>query len=947
MQNNILAVPFRRGNQLSLSSAVRQYISTKYDQHPDMFRQDLDVIDALRRDAVNVREAHPSGLGRLQAYAAQLVWIGGKFPIDIGADFTWYPALGYNTDRPIVHNNLKFELASILYNLAALYSQLAIASNRSTTEGLKTAANYFSQAAGVLTHLKNEIIPELRTTPPEDMDIHTLDSLINLQLAQGQECFWHKAVMDGYKDASIAKLAAKVSDLYNDAGEAAMRSEAISSSWIHHTSAKHHHFAAAAQYRAACDCLEKRRYGEEIARLRDAVACVGEGLKESKGGYLNKAVVDDLNGLKRRVEEDLKRAERDNDVIYLNPVPPKSELKILDRATMAVPRIPPQVSKPLEYLGEKADFGPALFVKLVPYAVHIAESIYEERRDRLVNGTIIRGLDLLNERIHETLSSLNLPGSIQAFEKPLGLPGTLVQHAEEIRQADAIHRLQRSFVDIEKLRAADIATFEEGKELLEAEAEEDARLRRKYGTERWPRPESRAEPTQGAKLWNQVAETQGWFATSESSDGVVRDKFHNIQVALAVLAGPDRGIMDYVPSSRRTEIPETLKPALGRLRGAYNDVTRLESRRRRKAEAVRERARDDDIRADIPAEAARLERAHGAALAAAHFEDFFERRLDERYEREVRLLEDEEEEQGRLAAELVRVHREFEGQKRVAAAGSGGSREREQALQRLENAYYKYKELVSNVDVARKFYNDLSRIVGGFRDSARAFVAERRREARVLEDEVLMPPLGGLSLGAGAAGGGGVGGGGGGGGSGGPHHTQGSSISSRVHTPAASVSAASGVGGSWNGGYQSGSSQPPQPQPQPQPHFTTANATQPASSPPPQPVQPWPSSPVAPQPQPPRANPLHMQAAMWNPDMGIKFAGPPGSSTVGVGGGGGSGVGTPGAGGVGSGIGSVGGIGGVGSGGVGSGVGSGPSSQGAYNKPVSGTWDPSAGIRFG
>jgi hypothetical protein len=48
-----------------------------------MFRHDLEAIDALRRDAVNVREAHPSGIKKLQAYAAQLVWMSGKFPIDV------------------------------------------------------------------------------------------------------------------------------------------------------------------------------------------------------------------------------------------------------------------------------------------------------------------------------------------------------------------------------------------------------------------------------------------------------------------------------------------------------------------------------------------------------------------------------------------------------------------------------------------------------------------------------------------------------------------------------------------------------------------------------------------------------------------------------------------------------------------------------------------------
>ncbi len=210
-------------------------------------------------------------------------------------------------------------MLNILYNLAALYCQHAAATNHGDVDGLKTAASYFSQAAGVLTYMKTTVLPELRmATPPDDMDESTLDSLTQLMLAQSQECFWMKAASEKYKDATIAKLAARLSDLYNLAGEAAMNSEAISSAWIHHMSAKHHHFAAADQYRASLDCLEKRKYGEEVARLQDALICSSEGLKETRGGYLSKAVQYDLNGLKLRVEEDLKRAERDNDVIYLS-----------------------------------------------------------------------------------------------------------------------------------------------------------------------------------------------------------------------------------------------------------------------------------------------------------------------------------------------------------------------------------------------------------------------------------------------------------------------------------------------------------------------------------------------------------------------------------------------------------------------------------------------------
>ena len=48
-----------------------------------MFQHDLGVIESLRREAVNVREAHVSGIKKLQIYAGQLVWMSGKFPIDV------------------------------------------------------------------------------------------------------------------------------------------------------------------------------------------------------------------------------------------------------------------------------------------------------------------------------------------------------------------------------------------------------------------------------------------------------------------------------------------------------------------------------------------------------------------------------------------------------------------------------------------------------------------------------------------------------------------------------------------------------------------------------------------------------------------------------------------------------------------------------------------------
>ena len=82
-RSNIIVLPFRRSPVVSLAEAIKQYISTKYDQHPDMFTRDLEAIDQLRTAAIHATDPHVSGIHKLHTYAAQLVWIGGKFPIDV------------------------------------------------------------------------------------------------------------------------------------------------------------------------------------------------------------------------------------------------------------------------------------------------------------------------------------------------------------------------------------------------------------------------------------------------------------------------------------------------------------------------------------------------------------------------------------------------------------------------------------------------------------------------------------------------------------------------------------------------------------------------------------------------------------------------------------------------------------------------------------------------
>ena len=190
------------------------------------------------------------------------------------------------------------------------------------------------------------------------------------------------------------------------------------------------------------------------------------------------------------------------------------------------------------------------------------------------------------------LQSLNLPGSLQALEKPLGLPSSVVSHAEEVRQQGGLHRLRRSIYDVEKLKTDDWKTYQEAVELLESEAAEDERAKLKYGSDRWIR-----QPSQQAaqKLYTQVKEIEGYLQSAHSSDELVKNKLKECESDLQVLEGSDRELSSYVPSTRRVVMPPKVEEHAGKLREMLSKVNRLERARRQRIEDLKGKAKKDDI----------------------------------------------------------------------------------------------------------------------------------------------------------------------------------------------------------------------------------------------------------------------------------------------------------------------------------------------------------------
>ena len=127
---------------------------------------------------------------------------------------------------------------------------------------------------------------------------------------------------DHMKDGLIARLAAQVSEFYDQALQAGMTSVNIPSDWINHITAKKLHFYSAAQYRKSIDAVSGTggsNYGEEVARLQEALRNVNKALERKN--FLGRGVRDDLLGLQSMLQRDTERAEKDNDLIYLCTLP--------------------------------------------------------------------------------------------------------------------------------------------------------------------------------------------------------------------------------------------------------------------------------------------------------------------------------------------------------------------------------------------------------------------------------------------------------------------------------------------------------------------------------------------------------------------------------------------------------------------------------------------------
>ncbi len=537
------------------------------------------------------------------------------------------------------------------------------------------------------------------------------------------------------KNGTVAKLAAKVGDLYSSAlSTVAATKPGLPEQLLNYLLIKSLHFQAVAQYRKSIDDLGSNRYGDELGRLEHALSLVKKALAAPKAG-VSDSVQNDLKSLQAILVDNKTRATKDNDLIYLHAVTPPSALPPIAPAAMVKPTTIPELVSPIGYLHTGAGgLGRPLFDQLVPIEVHLAVSVYDDRKAELLREQLVGRRDELDAVAQATLGSLGLPGSVQAATTRVGLPPGLVDQAREVRAEGGVDRLKKMLADVRQVGQVNQGLLDQAQEALDGEQAEDEALRAKYGTDRWTRVTSQEA---AAELRRRVANLAGILNAARTSDGLVRAKFGQAEADLALLGGGDDALAAAVPSLNAAASPfaaaqsgpasEQTK-AIRTLTRTLDELDDLRSIRSRIVAEAKHTFDHDDIRPAVMNHAGVLAaQSKHAKLAVAQFEDLFQARLQGLGRFESSLTENAVRQEDLL--DRIKVANEvFLHARRTDPALA----KREEALQRLDAAAHQHRELLANLQEGLRFYDQLSGLLTELREGCKQFAYARAQEAKEL-----------------------------------------------------------------------------------------------------------------------------------------------------------------------------------------------------------------------
>ncbi|KAM7373132.1 hypothetical protein PAMP_008011 [Pampus punctatissimus] len=701
-----ISVPLKKSSEVDLMKPLSKFVTATYPAGEEQaeYVRAVEELNKLRRNALGrPLDKHESSLEVLLRYYDQLCAVEPKFPFSenqLCLTFTWKDAFDkgslFGGSVKLALASLGYEKTCVLFNAAALASQIASEQNLDNDEGLKAAAKYYQLASGAFGHIKDTVLSALNREPTMDISPETVGTLSLIMLAQAQEVFFLKATSDKMKDAVIAKLANQAADFYGDAFKQCQYKDNLPKEVLPVLAAKHCIMQANAELHQSVLAKQKKRFGEEIARLQHAAELV----KTVASRYDEYVSVKDLTD---KINRALTAAKKDNDFIYHDRVPEVKDLEHIGKAALVkATAITPPISQKFT----------DLFEKMVPMAVQQSMSIYTQRKGETVNrlvGTMREATNLCNG----VLASLNLPAALEDLSGD-SIPQSIAEKSRAIVQQGGLQSIEQLIKDLPELLTRNREILDESLKMLDDEETTDSELRTKF-SQRWNRTPSgdlykplRAE---GANFRNILDK-------AVQADQVVKDRYNTHGEMIALLCKPENELNAAIPSANPTKT----------LQGS-EVVNVLRSQLTQLDEIKKER---ESLEGEVKAVTFDMSTTFLTALAqdgAINEEQLSLSQLDQLYGAYNQRVQASLHMQEDLLGQVQTSHQEFSSLKQSNTEAN----QREEVLKKLAAAHDSYVEISSNLREGTKFYNDLTEILLKFQNKCSDIVFARKTE----RDELL------------------------------------------------------------------------------------------------------------------------------------------------------------------------------------------------------------------
>ncbi|XP_061903280.1 programmed cell death 6-interacting protein isoform X1 [Entelurus aequoreus] len=706
-----ISVPLKKSTEVDLVKPLAKYVTSSYpagDEQADHIRA-VEELNKLRRNALGrPLDKHESSLEILLRYYDQLCAVEPKFPFcenQLCLTFTWKDAFDkgslFGGSVKLALASLGYEKTCVLFNAAALASQIASEQNLDNDEGLKIAAKYYQLASGAFGHIKDTVLSALNREPTMDIAPETVGTLSTIMLAQAQEVFFLKAITGRMKDGVIAKLSNQAADYYGDAFKQCQYKDNLPKYFYFQEvlpvlAAKHCIMQANAELHQSAIAKQKKRFGEEIARLQHAAELV----KTVATRYDEYVSVKELT---EKINRALAAAKKDNDFIYHDRVPEVKDLEHIGKATLVkATAITPPLSQKFS----------DVFEKMVPMAVQQSVGVYGQRKAETVNrlvGTMREATNLCNG----VLASLNLPAALEDLSGD-SIPQSIAEKARSVVQQGGLQSIEQLIKDLPELLTRNREILDEALKMLNDEETTDNELRAKFN-QRWNR-------TPSGDLYKPLraegANFRDVLDKAVQADQVVKDRYNTHCDMIALLCKPENELSAALPSANPTR----------KLQGS-EVVNVLRSQLTQLEEVKKER---EALEVEIKGVVFDMSTTFLTALAkdgAINEEQLSVSQLDQLYGEHKQRVQNSLRQQEELLGQIQTSHQEFSSLKQANTEAN----QREEVLKKLASAHDSYVEISSNLREGTKFYNDLTEILLKFQNKCCDIVFARKTE----RDELL------------------------------------------------------------------------------------------------------------------------------------------------------------------------------------------------------------------